>query len=119
MTKTLRNRQKKASYSKSRYNKSRRIKRKVNKKKSFSRVKRGGSSGNYEEEDIQLFINYINSLDESNPRNIEKKNWLLQNIRRMPYEVNYLPSQNMSDPSDPYYQGLDRIGANLKYGDVW
>lgn len=119
MTKTLRKRHSKSSYNKSRRNKSRSIKRSNIKKKSSRRFKRGGSLGQYEEEDIELFIKYINSLDEMNPRNLEKKNWLLENIRRMPYEINYIPSQYMSNPSDPYYQGLDRIGAYLKYGDIW
>ena len=108
-------------HNKSRRNKSRSIKRRHNKRKHYSRrVKRGGANPietNYTEEDFTLFEDYINNLPENDNHDIEQKRWLLDNIHRMPYELEYSPSQLMSDPSEPYRQGLDRIGAYLKYGD--
>ena len=68
----------------------------------------------YSSEDIQLFRNYITRLDDD-----AKKTWLLSNIERMPYSRNYQPNWHMTNPSDPYYQGLDRIGGYLTYGDDW
>lgn len=63
---------------------------------------------------MKLFVQYIEGLE-----NDGKKKWLVANIHKMPYEEDYQPFFVMDDPSDPYYQGIDRIGGYLKYSNDW
>ena len=84
---------------------------------------------NYSSEDINDFVNYITEIlpvDKDVPEDVEKQNWLLENLLRMPFEENYQPSQyistELSDPNYPYFQGQDRINAYwvyCVYGDDW
>jgi hypothetical protein len=80
----------------------------------------GGAINSYDEEDIQLFNDYISHLPDDN-----QKQWLLQNIRRMPYEEDYEYNFPMTSPPPDfakeakYYQGMDRIQGYLRGYGGW
>jgi hypothetical protein len=82
--------------------------------------KKGGSYRYYSEEDMNLFMNYISDISDDN-----KKQWLLQNIKRMPYEEDYEYNFPMTTPPDDfdteakYYQGIDRIQGYLRGYGQW
>lgn len=82
--------------------------------------KKGGSYRYYSKEDINLFLGYISDLPDNN-----KKEWLLQNINRMPYEEDYDYNFPMASPppdfdtETKYYQGIDRIQGYLRGYGQW
>lgn len=95
-------------------NKNRRNRNRINKKK-------GGSYIYYSDGDINLFEEYISRLPDDN-----KKQWLVQNIKRMPYEEHdYEYNFPMTTPPDDfytepkYYQGIDRIQGYLRGYGQW
>lgn len=96
------------------------IKRKTTKK--YRGKKIIGGRVNYSPEDMTSFKNWIADLSESSQSDIEQKNWLLNNIERMPYEENYEFNWHavIDDPSEkPYYQGIDRMNGYLHGFGGW
>lgn len=94
-------------------------KKRINKRRTFRRT---GGSANYSPEDMESFKKWIADLSESSPRDIEQKNWLLNNYERMPYETDYEFnwSMDIDDPSEKsYYQGIDRMSGYLHGFGGW
>ncbi len=102
------------TYSKRRNTKKRNIKNKYKSRRRHSRKHRGGVPPPPYIKEYNLFIEHINE----NISDPTKKAWLLANIRRMPYEIDY-ESQFTSNPRVPYNQGIARIESYNKYGDDW
>lgn len=98
------------------------VKQNTRRKRNKSRIqkKKGGSRRDYSPEDTNLFLDYISDMPDN-----DKKEWLMQNINRMPYEENYdfnfpptTPPPDF-DTNPYYYQGIDRIQGYLHGYDTW